>query len=188
MSTVLEIVQELQDLFALYGQDHYEEACTQQSHAEQCATLAKQHGCDEETQIAAFLHDIGHFVAKYQHHPDFTAFGFAAHASLGACYLKELGFSCKVVALVEGHVLAKRYLLSVDEQYQHRLSKASWETALQQGGTLSETEIRQFESSQWCNEMILLRRFDDHGKDPTLHTLKSEYWFSLVVEHLTHRR
>ncbi|WMN59650.1 HD domain-containing protein [Pseudoalteromonas xiamenensis] len=188
MKAVLDILQELQGLFTLYGQDHYEEACTQQSHAEQCATLAWQQGCDEETQIAAFLHDIGHFVAKYQHHPDFTAFGLAAHASLGACYLKELGFSCKVVALVQGHVLAKRYLLSVDKQYRYRLSKASRETAIQQGGTLSETEILQFESSPWCNEMILLRRFDDHGKDPALQSFKSEYWFSVVAQHLAHRR
>ena len=50
-------------LFAQSGQDaYYGEPVTQLEHALQCAHLAEQHGADDETVAAAFLHDIGHLL------------------------------------------------------------------------------------------------------------------------------
>ena len=92
------------------GQDiHYGEDVTQLEHALQCAKLAVDAGSDEETILAALLHDIGHLPA-----PDgfgqMGDVGVVDHETIGANYLRQVGFSEKIAQLVESHVAAKRYL------------------------------------------------------------------------------
>jgi putative nucleotidyltransferase with HDIG domain len=106
--------------------DYIGEPISQLQHALQCATFARDSGADDEVIIGALLHDIGHIC-------DLDAqkmgnVGVEKHETLGGNYLRNLGFSSRVVRLVEGHVLAKRYLTYKNPTYYQRLSEASRET------------------------------------------------------------
>src|SRR5258708_793551 len=85
---------------------YFGEPITQLEHALQSAQLAREAGCDEELILAALLHDVGHLVPEAHR----EEVGVVDHDQVGAVYLRDRGFSARVVALVEGHVEAKRYL------------------------------------------------------------------------------
>ena len=57
----------------------------------------------------------------------------AQHDVIGATYLRMLGFHERVAHLVEGHVLAKRYLCAVNPHYYDTLSNSSRRTLAYQG-------------------------------------------------------
>lgn len=101
-------------------------------------------GADEETILAALLHDIGQFTTspdQKQMICDASALndldpgavdgakqisvGVTGHERIGAVYLRQLGFSEKVAALVESHVPVKRYLTAKYPDYYDGLSGAS---------------------------------------------------------------
>jgi predicted HD phosphohydrolase len=70
-------------------------------------------GSDDETVIAALLHDIGHFLpldeAKdVQMAMGSHSVGRVGHEVIGEEYLKGLGFGERVSRLVGSHVAAKR--------------------------------------------------------------------------------
>lgn len=102
---------------------------------------------DEETILAALLHDIGQFatssdqmqmlcdasalaeldpgaVEKYNTSSSVSV-GVTGHERIGAEYLRKLGFSEKIAQLVEAHVPVKRYLTGKDKAYYEGLSAAS---------------------------------------------------------------
>ena len=109
----------------------------------QCAQLAEANGADEETILAAFLHDIGH-LCEYAF-PETTAqhmdgFGIVDHEKLGAAFLLSKGFSKKITQLVQSHVSAKRYLTYAFNDYYNQLSDASKITLQHQGGIMTKEE------------------------------------------------
>ena len=121
------IVDGLLTLYRGLGQaEHHGEAVSQLEHALQTVLLAREERGTDEEVIAALLHDIGHIW------PDDiserTSVGMVRHEDLGAGTLRSLGFSDAVVAMVEGHVAAKRYLVATDEVYAIHLSEASAES------------------------------------------------------------
>ena len=95
--------------------------------------------------LAALLHDIGQFTTspdQKQMLCDAAALneidpgavggetkqisvGVTGHERIGAEYLRKLGFSDKVAALVESHVPVKRYLTAKYPEYYESLSGAS---------------------------------------------------------------
>src|ERR1700761_7028450 len=110
--------------------DYIGEAVSQLEHSLQAAHLAQQAGADDETVIAALLHDVGRFIPAASKMPgmiapDGTYVGTASHEVLGENYLRQLGFSEKVCQLVGAHVSAKRYLCAVEKEYYDGLSKSS---------------------------------------------------------------
>lgn len=101
---------------------------------------------DNETVLAALLHDIGQFATGAEHkqmlydaealsNPDGPSeggksgqklsVGVSGHERIGAEYLRRLGFSEKIASLVEAHVAVKRYLTGKDPKYYDGLSNAS---------------------------------------------------------------
>jgi predicted HD phosphohydrolase len=62
---------------------------------------------------------------------------------------------------VAQHVVAKRYLATVDEDYTAGLARASRSALRRQGGTLSAKQVARFESNPWAGDAVALRRFDD---------------------------
>lgn len=56
---------------------------------------------------------------------DGTSVGRHGHDQIGALYLSRLGFSPTVCELVKDHVVAKRYLTTVEKEYLEGLSSAS---------------------------------------------------------------
>src|ERR671937_143250 len=96
-----------------HGVRRYPKAVTQLEHALQCAALARRERADDEVVLAALLHDIGHLVARA---PD----GPAGHHGHEGADLLRPWVPERVAWLVEHHVVAKRYLCTVNPSYAGR--------------------------------------------------------------------
>lgn len=174
-------VAEIRQLFLHYGDKTYGEACNQTTHAISCAMHAKQENATTDLVVAAFLHDIGHFLADKQQLDGFDQWGHAKHDEIGAQWLKNLGLPASVYQPIRYHVAAKRYLAS-NKQTAEPLSSASSATLIQQGGTMTASEMTQFEQTEYFAEAIALRRYDDMGKPS--HPVKQdiEPWLELLSQ------
>src|SRR6202012_4339249 len=94
------ITDEIMDLYKGYGGNEYAgEKVTQLEHMAQAAQLAEEQGYDEEVILAAFLHDIGHISEAAKGDNEMDGFGIKDQEELGAKFLKEKGFSKRIVRL-----------------------------------------------------------------------------------------
>ena len=110
--------------------DYMGERVSQLEHSLQAAQLAIDAQKGEETILAALLHDVGRFIpaakdAETLIAPNGQIVGKAAHETMGEEFLRGMGFSEKICALVGAHVQAKRYLTAVDTAYYDSLSSLS---------------------------------------------------------------
>lgn len=110
--------------------DYIGEPVSQLQHTLQAGYLARQSHADNDTILGALLHDIGRFIPEADEMPamtsaDGTYVGRESHEIVGEKYLRGMGFGEKVCQLVGAHVMAKRYLCSVDEGYWEGLSESS---------------------------------------------------------------
>jgi predicted HD phosphohydrolase len=153
-----------------------------QAHGLQCAArLAHSQPDDLELQVAGLLHDIAH-------HPDPLTGAVpsgidheARHGTLGSAMLHPV-FGPRVAALVELHVVAKRYLVSVDPEYRDALSSVSKLTFESQGGYLSTDQIDQFESHPLYDPAIALRTADDLAKQPNIDVPALDHWIPTLID------
>lgn len=179
------------NLFRKYGDREYiGEGISQISHMVQAAMLAEEESGDPELILAALLHDIGHLL-HFESGEDvdqMDGYGVVDHENLGANYLRELGFSDRICRLVANHVLAKRYLCSIDPTYYNQLSHASQETFKRQGGEMSDTEIEEYESDPLYNEYCQMRLWDDRAKLTNIKIKPIEQYSPLIIEHLHLRK
>jgi predicted HD phosphohydrolase len=166
------------------------EPISQLEHSLQCAHFASSAKMDDETVVAALLHDIGQFVpeaelratlgehtkiqniiaakagtdSEVKEEDVLRSVGRVGHDKLGAQYLSAIGFGNKVSRLVGSHVQAKRYLCAIDPSYYATLSEASKESLKHQGGPMAGTQKEEFENNTWCDAMCRLRQWDDGAK------------------------
>ena len=82
----------------------------------------------------------------------------------------------RVAGLIDLHVTAKRYLVTVDPQYRERLSTVSRDTLTLQGDTLSATATAAFLAGPVWREALALRRADDMAKTPGLRIGPLHQW------------
>ncbi len=170
------------ELYREKGNHGYGEQVTMIQHMVQSARLAAAEGYEEEVVLAAFLHDIGHF---FDEEAQMGGYGTEHHDEIGANYLREKGFSEKLVALVQGHVTAKRYLTFAQPQYYNQLSEASKATLVYQGGLMTEQEAKAFEATPHFELCIKMRYWDDGGK--TQETMGLEIlvpYEAMIIRHL----
>jgi 2-amino-1-hydroxyethylphosphonate dioxygenase (glycine-forming) len=154
---------EIAELFEAHGNDAYfGENVTQLAHALQSASWAERAGADEETIVAALLHDIGHLLEGDRH----DEIGVIDHDSVAERWLTERKFPARLIRLVRGHVDAKRYQVAVNPEYCDRLSEASKQTLALQGGPMNPDEAAAFAQDPLFREMIRLRQWDELAKDP----------------------
>jgi phosphonate degradation associated HDIG domain protein len=176
------------DVFSLYekwGSDDYiGEPVSQMDHMLQAALLAEKEGYDEEVVLAAFFHDIGHLVEAIQTVEKMEGVGVKDHEKLGADYLLEKGFSQKLCALVQSHVQAKRYLTFRYPDYYERLSDASKQTLVYQGGRMTEEEAGVFENDPNYSIYIKLREWDDKAKEQQVALPPLQYFRQMTIRHL----
>jgi predicted HD phosphohydrolase len=171
--------QDIRRLFASYGKRDYigEDGVSQVSHAFQTAFLtyrslrvtsnvASNPIPIKHIIIAGWLHDIGQLKSFEQGNTTRSVWGVFRHEQIGSKYLDSLGFPQSVCQLVEYHVKAKRYMVTTDEAYRSKLSVASLATLNEQGGELSEQEVRAFEADKLFHAALLLRLADDKAKQP----------------------
>ena len=169
---------QIEDLVTLLhdkGHENYAgEAVTQLQHALQCAQLAEAADAGDAMITAALLHDIGHLV----HHlgEDCAADGINdAHEHRAEKLLSDM-FCDAVVAPIRMHVDAKRYLCAVDSDYRAELSPASQLSLRLQGGPMDAAEAEAFRSHPYASQALMLRKWDDCGKDPDCSTPDPEHY------------
>lgn len=167
-------------LFEQGGEEAYfGEEVTQIAHALQSAQLAEQAHADDETIVAALLHDIGHLLPPDEATMGYMdGYGTVDHERLGADYLRQLGFSEKVAQLIEHHVNAKRYLVYKNPKYFDRLSEASLKTLEFQGGPMTAEEAAAFEANPYFKGILQMRTWDEQAKIPGLPTPGMDYYLA----------
>jgi predicted HD phosphohydrolase len=67
---------------------------------------------------------------------------------------------------VEYHVVAKRYLCTVDRRYAESLSLGSLRSWIRQGAALDPDTRREMERQPWLPDVLAMRRWDDAARDP----------------------
>jgi len=179
------------EIFALYerfgDEDYIGEPVSQLEHMSQAAALAEEEGYDDEVILAAFFHDIGHLCADAAEAGSMDGMGNVDHEKLGADYLLERGFSERVAALVQGHVLAKRYLTYKYPEYYDKLSPASKTTLEFQGGVMGSVEAAAFEANPDAELIIRLRYWDDMAKEMNVLVNNLADLKKLALKHLGQR-
>lgn len=151
------------DLYHAKGNLQYSgEDITQLEHAWQCGQLAKKALVSPHLQLAAWLHDLGHLLSKFEGTP--TLYGRDdQHEVIASQFLSSL-FSEKVCLPIALHVKAKRYLVSTEPTYVDSLSSDSIRSLKLQGGMMSSDECHDFIQLPFHQDAIQLRRWDDLGK------------------------
>jgi len=179
------IVNEVFSLYEKHGdEDYIGEPVSQLEHMSQAAMLAEEEGYDDEVVLAAFFHDIGHLCAEEGEAESMDGMGNVDHEQLGADYLLERGFSERVAALVQGHVIAKRYLTYKYPEYYNKLSDASKATLDFQGGRMTAEEAEEFEANPDADLIIRLRYWDDKAKEMNVPVNNVHYLKEMALRHL----
>eukprot|EP00051_Salpingoeca_urceolata_P017514 m.239283 g.239283 ORF g.239283 m.239283 type:complete len:126 (+) comp18976_c1_seq8:481-858(+) len=92
------------------------------------------------------------------------------------------GFDERIPHLVEGHVLAKRYLCFKNPDYWGKLSPGSKRTLVFQGGPMTEAEARLFETDPLFERCLQMRSWDDNAKVPGLEVPSFDSYQDLVCQ------
>ncbi|CAO3607387.1 unnamed protein product [Cunninghamella echinulata] len=185
-------------------QDYIGERISQLDHSLQAASQALDAGADDETILAALLHDIGQFTTSPEHKQMLCeasalnemdpeagvsgtkqiSVGVTGHERIGAEYLRQLGFSEKVALLVESHVPVKRYLTAKYPDYYESLSGASKLSLKYQGGPFNPDQVLAFEKDPLYPLKIQIRQWDDAAKVVDLQVPDLETYRPIAVKHL----
>jgi predicted HD phosphohydrolase len=140
-------------------------------HSLQCAArLSEVTPRDEELIVAGLVHDIGHRLRPA--HP-------VEHGTVAADAVRGL-LGDRVASLVELHVPAKRYLVTVDNGYRASLSSGSTASLARQGGPLDDTERAALEQHAELEDALTLRRADEAAKDPDAVVPGLDHWRSML--------
>jgi predicted HD phosphohydrolase len=137
------------------------------AHMLQCAAILERVAPNDlELQIAGLVHDLGTVLAPGR--PE-------THAAVGAGTVAGL-LGPRVAGLVARHDEAKRYLVTTDPRYRHRLSPRSLETLRLQGGLLDPEERAALLAYPDLEACLTLRRADDAAKAPGARVPALGYW------------
>ena len=154
------------------------EKISQIEHGLQAADAAREKGYDIETQIAALLHDIGHLLDAER----MADLGIKDHEKVGSDYLRQLGFPDKVCQLVRNHVNGKRYLVASNKDYSGKLSDASKQTMVHQGGPMSVEEQKEFENGPYFQDHLKFRELDEIAKVEDKITNTFQFYRSIMIQ------
>ena len=180
-----EVAEGIMNLYQQYGEEDYDgEPVSQTSHMMQCAMLAMKDTNDEELALGAFLHDIGHLLKNEIPLETMAGYGVVNHEAIGAVYLQQRDFSKRVIAIVENHVAAKRYLVATEAGYLQSLSAASLHTLQLQGGAMTIEEADLFKKHPFFNDIIMVRKWDEQAKDPNIALDATHDFKALIIKHL----
>ncbi len=147
------------------GMRYGSELVSQLEHALQCARRALDEGAGVELAAAAFLHDIGHLLARRT--GEFGRGMDDLHQYLALPFLRG-AFGASVLEPIKLHVDAKRYLCQAEPGYWDRLSPASKHALELQGGAYAAGEAALFIGQPYARDAVRLRRWDDAATIPGL--------------------
>jgi 2-amino-1-hydroxyethylphosphonate dioxygenase (glycine-forming) len=175
------IANEIIELYQNHGEA--EQAGTQVSqfeHMMQLAQTAEILGYDEDNILAALLQDIGQVAVAASGSGESEE----NYAEAGADFLKEKGFSKKLVRLVESTVESKRYLAYKDESYYNQLSEAGKALLEKQGGKMYEEEAEAFEKYPLFDNILAVRKLDQEVSKQQLLPADVEHFRNAIIRHL----
>ena len=154
--------------------DYIGEPVSQIEHMLEAGQCALDKGYPDFVITAALLHDIGHLLPDQILMDDL---GVKDHEIVGANYLHSLGFNDEVCDLVRNHVNAKRYLVTINEDYV--LSEASARTLEYQGGRMSSAKLLEFKQRKNFDWYLKMRAIDELAKGDQISRLTLEDFRSI---------
>ena len=127
------------------------------------------------------LHDYGHFILEnpsdlVKKNKD------GKHEDIGYEFLKNY-FSRDILGPIKYHVKAKKYLAR-DKKYYSLLSQASKISLKMQGGVMSNAESKKFETNEFFENSIKLRKFDEMAKKSGLKIKSINEYKNLLISKL----
>ena len=131
-----------------------------------------------------FLHDIGHLLLDDSNLEKMGDLGIQNHESKGRKFLEELGIPYPIPNLVENHVITKRYLVSKYPEYYEKLSDASKQTLVYQGGKMTEEELEKFEKDPLFEDSLLVRSYDERSKVENMKINSLDYYRGFLSAYL----
>ena len=150
-------------LFETCGDAEYlAEPVSQKQQALQCVGLAHHDAVPAALIAAALLHDIGHLLTANETD---QAGEDRMHEEIAAAWLRHC-FEPAVTEPIRLHVIAKRYLCTIDPSYWEQLSQASVESLALQGGILSPDDTGAFQKNPYFEAALRVRRWDEAAKEP----------------------
>ena len=157
------------------------EEVTITEHMIQTAMLAEKTNCSSDLICSSLLHDYGHFILE---NPDdlINKKKDGKHEDIGYEFLKKY-FVKDVVKPIKYHVKAKRYLVR-NKKYYQILSEASKVSLKLQGGIMNDKEAKEFESNEFFESSIKLRKFDEEAKKAGLKIKSINEYKNLLVSKL----
>ena len=157
------------------------EKVTITEHMIQTAMLAEKNNCSSDLICASLLHDYGHFILE---NPDdlVNKEKDGKHESVGYEFLKKY-FIKDVVGPIKHHVKAKKYLVR-NKQYYETLSQASKVSLKLQGGIMNNDDAKEFESNEFFESSIKLRKFDEAAKKAGLKIKSINEYKNLLISKL----
>lgn len=169
----MDIIDHIFDTFERNGDALYDggEVVTQSQHALQTATLAEEKNGSPTLISASLLHDYGHVADESED----SVKRDGKHEAVLHKLLKD-HFTGAVIEPGGLHVAAKRYLCAVDPGYFSTLSPVSVRSLELQGGPFTDEQVAAFETNPHYEDAVLLRRYDDRAKDPTVETPDFEHF------------
>ena len=160
---------DIEHLFLTRGHEQYAgEPVTQLQHALQSAALAEAEGADDALVTAALLHDLGHLVQDLGDTPTLRGID-DLHQYAALPFLRGL-FPDRVLAAIQGHVDAKRWLCATRPGYLESLSADSQRSLALQGGVFDDAQAAAFIAKPGAAEAVRLRLWDDLAKSATVET------------------
>ena len=155
------------------------ESLDQLAHGLQCGhELAAEFPDDVELQVAGLIHDIGHALMPRGGAVD-DAQHDLIHGIVAGDAVRDL-LGDRVASLVELHVPAKRYLVTVESSYGGVLSPMSAVTLANQGGPMTPEEIEEFEALPELDAAVALRRADEAAKVPGRKVRGLDHWRPII--------
>ena len=176
------IIEKILTTFEHRGSEKYgTEAVTQLEHALQSASLAEAENASAQLITAALLHDIGHILDTDELPKDDSVNLDDLHEEIGYQWLLE-HFGLGVAKPVQMHVMAKRYLCTIDDSYTKTLSPTSLKSFYDQGGKMSPTEKLAFEKDPFFEVAVALRKWDDTAKEANKKTQSIRHFLPYIEE------
>jgi len=150
-------------LFARKGGRAYSgEPVSQLEHALQTAMRAEDAGAAPALVAASLLHDLGHLLNDQGESPTLRGVD-DVHQYAALPFLRSL-FDDDVLAPIQLHVDAKRYLCATRDDYFDALSADSKRSLVLQGGVFTPDQAAAFIAQPFAEDAVRLRLWDDLAK------------------------
>jgi 2-amino-1-hydroxyethylphosphonate dioxygenase (glycine-forming) len=175
------IANEIIELFQNHGDSVQSEGGVSQfEYHMQLAQTAELLGYEEDIVLAALLQGIGQVAVA----ANGSGGSEEEYAEAGAEFLREKGFSKKLVRLVESTVESKRYLAFKDESYFNELSDDAKALLEKQGGKMYPEEAEAFEKYPLFDTIIKVTKLDQEARKQQLQPADVEHYRNSIIRHL----